>query len=768
MATSSKSSNRRGGTVDGERTPNFTRVRSVTVSDTEPENVAKNSSKPNSSETCDEPKSKVYKGSSYGGVLKYGTVVRRGPDWDKELYKDQDVGSEGGFRLGIVLTDTAKNKWAPVKWESNGQVHFYRWGVRELLTDGSPRYDIMRVSHRAKKIDFTGVSTAQILRRIVYPRWVGFKLDVLRVGDICTISQSFQVDLHLTMTWKAGPYDNYLWLLSKNDPLWEPQWQPRVYFPNAKQIGTYEYMANCDSKKYKTVWVGNELWITVTLDVELMLTELFEMQSFPFDCQDLTLEMQSRDSTNKIKLVPLPKLREDYLPEQKNASRLFLNVRRGTFTDQEWKFKNTILEINETNPEDDAFGLKFSKVIVRFKLKRLWMMYLFRVIMVLSFLSCASLSSFFISYDNIGERLNLGVAFVLTTVAFLLVVSQWTPKIPYLTILDKYSLTVLMFMLCILLQSALSSGAHTPDVAEDTLYSGWYVDVANNSPSNITVMCSADTKHESDTTNWWMHIFVCVFFAIHIFFMVWAYILREREVRKLLASSNTLKITGVEKNESDLKITYSENNTKNVYMANKKVDGGCFHRAIRAREVEVPPLTEEFFQGKKDVVIFRCSRLEITSNTNYLSKFNLFATTEYGEGVNTIIEIFNNLNIEFDLYDVSRSELMPGSDYTIEDAVQASSGFKEFPQVYVRGHFHGGLGKIKELERTNTLAYSILQGADLEDHRKQELLLAFQRNTRIAPDLDRDQSQFISCSELKTEYTSSKNENSDIYYDIHS
>jgi len=767
MAESSNSINRRNSAVDRERKP-FTRIRSVTVSDAPAQNDEENSVEPNSREICNEPKSKVYKGTSYGGVLKYGTVVRRGPDWDKELYKDQDVGSEGGFRLGIVLTDTPKNKWAPVKWESNGQVHFYRWGVRELLTDGSPRYDIMRVSHHAKKIDFTGVSTAQILRRIVYPRWVGFKLDVLRVGDICTISQSFQVDLHLTMTWKAGPYDNYLWLLSEKDPLWEPQWQPRVYFPNAKQIGTYEYMANCDSKKYKTVHVGNELWITVTVAVELMLTELFEMQSFPFDCQDLTIEMQSRDSTNRIKLVPLPKLREDYLPEQKNASRLFLNVRRGTFTDQEWKFKNTILEIKETDPEDDAFGLKFSKVIVRFKLKRLWMMYLFRVIMVLSFLSFASLSSFFISYDNIGERLNLGVAFVLTTVAFLLVVSQWTPKIPYLTILDKYSLTVLMFMLCILLQSALSAGAKTHDVAKDNPYSGWYVDVlANNSPSNINVRCSADTEHESDNINWWMHIFVWVLVAIHFFFMGWAYILREREVRKLLASSNTLELIGVEKNESDLKITYSANTTKNVYMANEKVAGGWFHRAIRAREVEVPPLTEEFFQGKKDVVIFRCSRLELTSNTSYLSKFNLFATAEYGNAVNTIIEIFNNLNIDFDLYDVSRSDMMPGTDYTIEEVVQASSGFKEFPQVYVRGHFHGGLGKIKELERTNTLAYSILQGADLEDHRKQELLLAFQRNTRIAPDLDPVQSEFLSNSEIKTEHASGQNQNSD-YYNINS
>jgi len=769
MASSSKFSNRRNSAVERERTTNLTRIRSVTVSDLPAENGTTNFVKPNSREICDEHKSKVYKGTSYGGVLKYGTVVRRGPDWDKELYKDQDVGSEGAFRLGIVLSDTERNKWAPVKWESNGQVHFYRWGVRELLTDGSPRYDIMRVCHRAKKIDFTGVSTAQILRRIVYPRWVGFKLDVLRVGDICTISQSFQVDLHLTMTWKAGPYDNYLWLLSEKDPLWEPQWQPRVYFPNAKQIGTFEYMANCDSKKYKTVYVGNQLWITVTLDVELMLTELFEMQSFPFDCQDLTLEMQSRDSTNKMILVPLPKLREDWLPEQKNTSRLFLNVRRGTFTDQEWKFKNTILEIKETDPADDAFGLKFSKVIVRFKLKRLWMMYLFRVIMVLSFLSFSSLSSFFISYDNIGERLNLGVAFVLTTVAFLLVVSQWTPKIPYLTVLDKYALTVLMFMLCILLQSALSAGSHTHDVAKEKLYSGCYVDLlSDNLASNITVMCSADTELKPDTTNWWMHLFVYVLIAIHIFFMGWAYILREREVRKLLASSNTLEVTGVEKNESDLKITYVENSTKNVYMANEKVEGGWFHRAIRAREVEVPPLTEEFFEGKKDVVIFRCSRLELTSTTNYLSKFNLFATTEYGEAVNTIIEIFNKLNIDFDVYDVGRSELMPGSDFTIEEAVQASSGFKDFPQVYVRGHFQGGLGKIKELERTNTLAYSILEGADLEDHRKQELLLAFQRNTRISPDLDPSQSEFLSFSDLKTENTPNIPSNNDVYYDINS
>jgi len=753
---SSKSSEKQNSCVDGEETPCLSRLRSVTVPHIPTEDRKMNWDKPERKST----------GASYTGVLKCGTVVRRGPHWNKQLYKDQDVGCEGGFRTGIVLTDTAQNNWAPVKWESNGQVHFYRWGVRELLTDDSPRYDITIVSHREKKIDFTGVSTAQILRRIVYPRWVGFKLDVLRVGDICTISQSFQVDLHLTMTWKAGPYDNYLYLLSKKDPLWEPQWQPRVYFPNAKQIGTFEYMANCDSRKYNTVYIGNELWVTVTLDLELMLTELFEMQSFPFDCQDLTLEIQSRDSTNKIKLVPLPILREDYLPEQTNTSKLFLNVRRNTFTDQEWKFKNTILEIKETDPEDDAFGLKFSKVIVRFKLKRLWMMYLFRVIMVLSLLSCGSLSSFFISYDHIGERLNLGVAFVLTTVAFLLVVSQWTPKIPYLTILDKYALIVLMFMLCILLHSALSAPSLTNDEAEEKLYSGWYV-LANESTKDITVMC-ADSR-ESDTTNWSMHGFVIALVFIHCFFMGWAYKLREQEVKKLLLSSKSLEVIGVEKNVSDLKITYVENNTKNVYMANEKVEGGWFHRPIRAREVEVPPLTESFFEGKKDVLIFSCSRRREVASSSIMSKINLLGTTGstgYEEDVNTIIEIFDKLNIEFEVYD--GRGLMPDSDYTIADAVQASSEFKEFPQVYVRRHFLGGLRKIEELERTNTLANSILQGADLEDHRKHELLLAFQRN-QSALDVDPLQAEIRSSSEIKyvSSPGSSKHENID-YYDMNS
>jgi len=686
----------------------------------------------NSPQLFMEQKSPECAKGSYSGKLTYGTVVRRGPDWD-ELYADQDFGSQGSFRTGIVLTDTAQNSWAPVKWQSSGKVYFYRWGVRELLTDDSPKYDIRIVSKGGRHIDFTGVSTSQILRRIVYPRWVGFKLDVLRVGDICTVSQSFQVDLHLTMTWKAGPWDNYLHLLSKKDPLWEPQWQPRVYFPNAKQIETYEYVANCDSRKYKTIYVGNELWITVKLDVELILTELFEMQSFPFDCQDLTLEIQCRDPTDKIKLVPLPKIREDYLPELKNERMLFLNVRRSTFTDQEWKFKNTILEIKETDPEDDAFGAKFSKIIVRFKLKRLWTMYLFRVIMVLSLLSAGSLSSFFISYENIGERLNLGVAFVLTTVAFLLVVSQWTPKIPYLTILDKYALSVLMFMLSILLESALSASSHTINVATEKQYSGWVIPIANTSESNITVTYSENSEQDSDTTNWSRIIFGVVLVAMHIFFMVRAYILREREIRKLLASSKTLEYTGVEKKVSDLKITWQQRGQENVYTAKKMVKAGWFHRATDVRQVEVLPLTEEFFSRfENDVVIFS-SHSEKTTSAPTLSKLHLFRNAD--EALNSLIEIFQDRNIEFEVCDVSGGELMPDSNQTIANAVRASSGLKEFPQVFVRGHFHGGLGKIRELERTNNLAHSILEGSDLQDHLKNQLLLSFQKHMRVAPTL---------------------------------
>jgi len=283
--------------------------------------------------------------SDVAKTLISGTIVRRGPDWDP-MYKNQDENDQGAQMWGEVLADTGPNNWVPVKWMSTEKIHFYRWGIRSCVSRPKAKFDVEIVEFKPDR-KFSESYMKQLLTSITYSHWVGFCMHVSRVGNICTISQSFQVDLNLTLTWKASPYDNWDWHRSKQNPHWKPSWQPQVFFPNAKEVLMNQHILNCDSEEYRTEYIANELWITVRLELKLRLTELFEMQNFPFDCQDLTLRIQCRDPVERVKLVPLPQIRDDYLPELKNDRLQFMRVRRDTFTDQEWAFSNAILEISE-------------------------------------------------------------------------------------------------------------------------------------------------------------------------------------------------------------------------------------------------------------------------------------------------------------------------------------------------------------------------------------------------------------------------------------
>jgi len=673
-------------------------------------------------------------------ILMCGTIVRRGPHWDK-MYKEQNLNDNREEMLGEVLADTGPNNWAPVKWKTTGKVHFYRWGIRSCLSRPEPKFDIEIVELKSDT-NFSTSKLEQLLASIIYPHWVGFCIYVSRVGNICTVSQSFQVDLNLTLTWKADPYENWHWHQNNHNPHWEPRWQPQIYFPNAKEVLMNQHILNCDSQEYRTEYIGNLLWITVRLELKLRLTELFEMQSFPFDCQDLTLRIQCRDPIDRVRLVPLPQIRKDYLPELKNDRKQFMRVRRDTFTDQEWRFSNAMLEIVETRAEDDDFGAKFSAIAVRFKIERLWMLYFLRVVVILFFIVTGSTTSFSVDpLSDGGERLNLCCVFILTTVTFLLVVSEYIPKIPYLTILDKYCFSVLLFVILVLLESAVITRTETPetnDIPSDSVYMGTFNGTWLIASMNELV----DTKR-SETDFLFKYVYLIILVLMHIYFVVLSYRAWHRERIKITSSSSELETLGVEKNINDLQIALKRSERKDlnlgisknvsssfdthqsIYQAETKVNAGWFHGAQSVKQVEIPPLSQKFFkQFESQVVILgRChtGAYSMSRNlTDIISRNKTFFVKEskYSEDgselprtssqrsstqaeIQELKSFFRAQNIPYSMCNTNST--MPESPhYTVKDAAIAS-GVSEFPQVYIKGRFKGGIEEIMKLEREGKL-----------------------------------------------------------------
>lgn len=144
--------------------------------------------------------------------------------------------------------------------------------------------------------------------------------------------------------------------------------------------------------------------------------ELFELETFPYDVQDLTLEFR----LNSPKTWDLYDLTINSVQFSKAALQL-----------NEWRPFSPILK--RENPKH-----KVSKVFLQ--VQRLAGFYIQNVVCMMFALSILSLSSFAVDINDNGSRISINVTLILTVVAFKFVLAGTLPKVPYNTLIDYYIL----------------------------------------------------------------------------------------------------------------------------------------------------------------------------------------------------------------------------------------------------------------------------------------------------------------------------------------
>jgi len=126
-------------------------------------------------------------------------------------------------------------------------------------------------------------------------------------------------------------------------------------------------------------------------------------------------------------------------------------------------------------------------------------------------ISLLGLTSFALTQDDLGDRLNLLITLILTAVAFGVIVTSSLPNVPYLTYLDKYILSQYMFLVFIMGETAfLDRGTEAGGITEET-----------------------------DTVIFWLCLAWTVLFNIGFF--VYGYWLRQKEALKLTLSSDDIE-----------------------------------------------------------------------------------------------------------------------------------------------------------------------------------------------------------------------------------
>lgn len=204
---------------------------------------------------------------------------------------------------------------------------------------------------------------------------------------------------------------------------------PRFKIPNLKELQEWKDYP----KKFKTT-TSNEVYCESSFRVVGTFMEKMELESFPFDIQDITITLVCNVPTNYYILTP-------------NKKESDIGIMREKFlTMSEWSVETLSVQFTHTQKSESRSRTEKSVMRIFVKVRRKWIAYFWRVIIIMAIINFCSLFVFCIDISEPGDRGGHIFTIMLTAVAFQFVVQTELPKLPYLTYLDYYVLSSYAFI----------------------------------------------------------------------------------------------------------------------------------------------------------------------------------------------------------------------------------------------------------------------------------------------------------------------------------
>ena len=293
------------------------------------------------------------------------------------------------------------------------------------------------------------------------PHQVWVNIDIEQLDRIDTVSQSFGSEFTVTQSWLWSEDDerrNKTFASSKTQDGDEPEtpsipstcdvissWEPKkLKFPNAVKGDLNIEEDELVLKRYNEL----VLWEKKT-HVSGIFSEKFELESFPFDCQEFQIQIAWQDLDSRCKVYPSP------------IQRNFMSLNLTTMVQMEYKIHEPVIESYLKPVKVVSRDLVLSndhRRIIRVKLKgeRYWMPYFWQYIMMMVLMTAFSLFIFTLNIDETGDRLN-----AITTIFLALVVQfaldNHLPKLSYSTFIDRYIRACKLFTASVMLQVSIVS-----------------------------------------------------------------------------------------------------------------------------------------------------------------------------------------------------------------------------------------------------------------------------------------------------------------------
>lgn len=291
------------------------------------------------------------------------------------------------------------------------------------------------------------------------PHIIGISMQVHYIKQINTVEQQFDAGFYLSYEFQPSEDDVKSWReAEKSGSLadWTPHYVPSFRFPNAFDFIQRDHKAYLDGSFYSLLVNGErdtrgamvdmpfDYILAARLAIRGTFGEPLELHDFPFDCQELSINIASSAAVSMQIMVPHFR--------RKN----FVNISQDVSTFPEWTPHPPVVDLTVSDPSKSARGLQFSDFNLVLKFERISKAYILRVYSQLALITITGFTMFAMNAEEeLADRLATAFTLLLTAVAFMFVIESKLPNVPYLTAMDYYVITSFVFLLFLAGYSAL-------------------------------------------------------------------------------------------------------------------------------------------------------------------------------------------------------------------------------------------------------------------------------------------------------------------------
>mmetsp|Transcript_19819 Transcript_19819/g.51594 ORF Transcript_19819/g.51594 Transcript_19819/m.51594 type:complete len:1313 (+) Transcript_19819:152-4090(+) len=341
---------------------------------------------------------------------------------------------------------------------------------------------------------------------VTFPDAVGIDLSVTELLGLDEAEGKFEVIMDLKLTWFDGS-------------LQTAEWEAQLDEADGSDVLVTSYCA--PRVKIKDVLEGDKGWADhnhVVEDAKLLapgvVTKKISLRStirddnpihdFPFDAQELTVELELLDADNPESL----------------AYGLFAVPFTVRFEPQhelrEWTMHSPVAHV--TSPRGRS-----QNVMCAFRVTRKSTKYLINNMLVLFLLSMLAFYTFVVPIDSADDRGSVTVTLLLTAVSFQQFLSDSLPKMSYLVLLDKYILACFATIFLITIENGVV--AYLTGI-EKTVSCGRFIpdthgaggECVFNNESRSWVDLDLDDSQAVAAEGYFLHFMVTVWFLYNVYF----------------------------------------------------------------------------------------------------------------------------------------------------------------------------------------------------------------------------------------------------------